>query len=129
MPPFSACRRSPRPGTTWPSRCTRSATPTRSPPSTRRCSSIPTTPTRPTTAPRSSPSGLQLDVGDPRIRREATDRVAAEVEVLEHRLGLAREALAVELVEGDDRALAHPRQEQVQRGARRLVEVEVEVEQ
>ena len=77
------------------------------------------------------PSFTLLEAGerDLRLEHEALEPERADAERVEERRGFAGPRAMVQLIEGDDRALRHPRHEPLERAPGRLVQVEVQVQQ
>src|SRR5262245_30812317 len=74
-------------------------------------------------------TSLEAGERDLRLEREAFELERADAERVEERHRLARPGAMVQLVERDDRALRHARDEPLDRALRRLVEIEVEIQQ
>src|SRR6185295_17985942 len=72
---------------------------------------------------------LEDGKGDLRLKRQALQLQGSDAEAVGERGGLARPRPLIQLVERDDGAFRHQRHEPLQRASRRLVQIEIQVEQ
>src|SRR5579885_1391283 len=74
-------------------------------------------------------TSVETGEGDLRLIRQPFELQRANAERVDQRRGLAGPRAVVQLIEGDHRALRHARHEPLERAPRRLVEIEVQVQQ
>src|SRR5438046_1916710 len=77
------------------------------------------------------PSFTSVEAGERNLRleREPFERERPDAESVNKRRSLAGPRTVVQLIERDDGALRHPRDESFDRAFRRLVEVEIQIQQ